>query len=120
MGIYVCKSVTDVIEKIFGHCGKLLKAGKYLAMWARRWPSTRDASQTAPDELIARHAHDRAFRMERVYAWRGGKDLTFTWLERTYVQRDSDLTYINYEPFLAKLRDDPRFAAMLDKMKLAR
>lgn len=56
----------------------------------------------------------------QVYAWRGAKDLAFTWLERAYTQRDSDLTYIKYEPFLARLRDDPRFAAMLEKMKLAR
>jgi TolB-like protein len=73
----------------------------------------RDLSQKALDALIAAHAQDRAFRVAQVYAWRGEKDLAFTWLQRAYAQRDADLTYIKYEPLLAKLRGDPRFTAML-------
>jgi TolB-like protein len=80
----------------------------------------RDASQKALDELIATHAQDRAFRVAQVYAWRGEKDKAFSWLQRAYAQRDSDLTYIKYEPLLASLRSDPRFAAMLDKLALTK
>ncbi len=77
-------------------------------------------SQQALDALIASHAQDRAFRVAQVYAWRGEKDLSFTWLQRAYAQRDADLTYIKYEPLLAQLRADPRFGAMLDTLGLER
>ncbi|MES2018531.1 MAG: TIR domain-containing protein [Pseudomonadota bacterium] len=75
-------------------------------------------SQQALAALIASHAQDRAFRVAQVYAWRGEKDLAFTWLQRAYAQRDADLTYIKYEPLLAKLRGDARFTAMLDTLGL--
>lgn len=78
----------------------------------------RDQSQQALDALIATHAQDRAFRVAQVYAWRGEKDLSFTWLQRAYAQRDADLTYIKYEPLLARLHGDPRFGAMLDTLGL--
>ncbi|MES2148328.1 MAG: TIR domain-containing protein [Pseudomonadota bacterium] len=115
---------TELLE---GHAEAALlqykEAGEFHAMtgtaMAEHTLGRRDASQKALDELIATHAQDRAFRVAQVYAWRGEKDKAFTWLQRAYTQRDSDLSYIKYEPLLATLRDDPRFAAMLDKLALA-
>lgn len=80
----------------------------------------RAQSQQALDVLIAAHAQDRAFRVAQVYAWRGEPDQAFIWLQRAYAQRDADLTYIKYEPLLAKLHPDPRFDAMLDTLGLER
>lgn len=116
---------TELLE---GHADAALlqykEAGETVAMYgtamAEHTLGHRDASQKALDELIAMHAQDRAFRVAQVYTWRGEKDQSFTWLQRAYTQRDSDLTYIMYEPLLAKLHDDRRFTAMLAKLGLGR
>jgi hypothetical protein len=52
------------------------------------------------------------------YTWRGEKDSAFEWLEKAYQQRDSGLTDIRFDPLLSALRDDPRYRAMLAKLKL--
>lgn len=114
---------TELLE---GHAAAALaqyrEAGDILALtgtaMAEHSLGHRDLSQKALDTLIATHAQDRAFRVAQVYAWRGEKDLSFMWLQRAYAQRDADLTYIKYEPLLAKLRGDPRFRAMLDTLGL--
>jgi TolB-like protein/Flp pilus assembly protein TadD len=75
-------------------------------------------SQLALDELIAKDAQDAAYQIAEVYAWRGEKDKAFAWLERAYQQRDGGLSYTKVDPMLKSLRADPRFNAMLRKMKL--
>ena len=75
-------------------------------------------SRQALDELIAKYAGDAAYQVAEVYAWRGEKDKAFEWLERAYAQRDGGLIAIKYDTLLGSLRADPRFKAMLRKMKL--
>ena len=75
-------------------------------------------SQQALDELIAKYAHEWAFQIAEVYAWRGENDRGFEWLQRAYAQRDSALRNLKVDPFLRKLRDDPRYTALLKKMNL--
>ncbi|MES2047938.1 MAG: tetratricopeptide repeat protein [Pseudomonadota bacterium] len=75
-------------------------------------------SQQSLDELIAKHSQDRAFRIGLVYAWRGEADKAFAWLDRALKQKDTDLAYIKYEPLLAPIRKDPRFAVMVKKIGL--
>ena len=70
------------------------------------------------DELVRSHARTAAFQIAEVYAWCGGKDQAFSWLERAYRQRDGGLSLIKTDPPLAALHGDLRFAAMLRKMKL--
>lgn len=77
-----------------------------------------DKSQQALDQLIAKHQQNRAFRVAQVYAWRGEGDKAFAWMERAFAQRDTDLSYIKYEPLLAPVRSDPRFAAIVGKVGL--
>jgi tetratricopeptide (TPR) repeat protein len=48
-------------------------------------------SQAALDELIAKYAHDSAYQIAEVYAWRGESNKAFEWLERAYVQHDGGL-----------------------------
>ncbi len=56
----------------------------------------------------------------QLHAFRGNKDRAFDWLERQYRADSEELTsWILYDPFLRPLRDDPRFKAMLRKLKLA-
>ena len=52
-----------------------------------------------------------------MYAWRGENDLAFEWLARANTLRDTGLTLIRHDPLLDRIRSDPRFAALLRKMK---
>ena len=53
-----------------------------------------------------------------VYAYRGQKERAFEWLERAYVQRDPTLYYFKQEALFKPLENDPRFKALLRKMRL--
>jgi len=70
-------------------------------------------------ELIARHASDSAYQVAEAYAWRGDKNKSFEWLETAIRQRDSGLNGIAFDPLLEHLHGDPRFDAVLRKLKLA-
>ena len=75
-------------------------------------------SQAALDELIAKYAHDSAYQVADVYAWRGEPDKAFEWLERAYVQHDGGLSLIKADPVFKPLWADARFAALVKKMGL--
>jgi TolB-like protein/DNA-binding winged helix-turn-helix (wHTH) protein/Tfp pilus assembly protein PilF len=75
-------------------------------------------SQQARDKLVAKDAQDAAYQIAEVCAWRGEKDAAFDWLERAYKQHDGGLSDIKNDLLLAPLHGDPRFAAMLMKMRL--
>ena len=75
-------------------------------------------SQRALEILEQKHAKVLAYQIAQVYAWRGESDKAFDWLDRAYRQRDGGLTYLTYNPFLNSLRGDPRFKALLRKLKL--
>jgi serine/threonine protein kinase/TolB-like protein/Tfp pilus assembly protein PilF len=74
-----------------------------------------EASQGILKQMIARND---ANEIACVYAWRGEKDQALEWLERAYVQRDVGITWIKINPFFRSLRGDPRYKALLHKMKL--
>jgi TolB-like protein len=67
--------------------------------------------------LIAKMGEQNPQFIAYVYAWRGEKDSAFEWLERAYARR-SGLSEIKVDPLLRKIRDDPRFKALLKKMNL--
>jgi len=71
-------------------------------------------SQRALNALIARHAHES---IAQVYAWRGDRDRAFEWLERSLDQND-ELWDVKFDTILRRVRDDPRFTALLKKMNL--
>jgi len=50
------------------------------------------------------------------YAFRGELDESFVWLERPFDRRDSALIFAAGDPFLDNLRDDPRFADVLERV----
>jgi serine/threonine-protein kinase len=74
-------------------------------------------SEQTLDALKTKYAEGWAFEIAAVHAWRGEKDLAFEWLERSYTQHDVGMTRLSYDPTLASLRDDPRFATLLKKMQ---
>jgi hypothetical protein len=42
----------------------------------------------------------------------------FEWLERAYTEHDPGLTQLLGTPFILNYRDDPRFAALCQKLKV--
>jgi TolB-like protein/DNA-binding winged helix-turn-helix (wHTH) protein/Tfp pilus assembly protein PilF len=75
-------------------------------------------SNAALAELIAKYGTDSAFQIAEVYAFRGETDKSFEWLEHGYQQRDTGLTILKTDPLLKNLHHDPRYAALLKKMRL--
>ena len=76
-------------------------------------------SEQALDLLKKKYAAGSAFQIAAVYAWRGEKDLAFEWLDRAYDQHDAGMPRLRYDPTLASLHDDSRFAALVKKMGFA-
>jgi TolB-like protein/lipoprotein NlpI len=76
------------------------------------------ASQAALEALIAKYGHTSAFYIAEVYAWRGDKDAAFRWLERAVSEPGALGGKFRMSAFLRKIDDDPRYAAVLRKMKL--
>ncbi|MGI9205691.1 MAG: tetratricopeptide repeat protein [Woeseiaceae bacterium] len=52
------------------------------------------------------------------YAQRGEFDAAFEWFERAYEQRDAQLLWTLSHPVNDVIRDDPRFDAFVEKLKL--
>ena len=73
-------------------------------------------SEKALDTLKAKYTAGSAFQVATVYAWRAEKDHAFEWLDRAYDQHDAGMVRLRYDPTLATLHDDPRFAALVKKM----
>ena len=59
-----------------------------------------------------------AFFIAKIHAFRGEPDAAFEWLKRAYRQRDLALFMLKGEPLFKTLEHDPRFARLLDELKL--
>jgi len=75
-------------------------------------------SEKALQELVTTEADSSAYQIAQVHAWRGEKDVAFAWLDRAYAQRDAGLAELRVDPLLRRIRDDPRYAALLRKVNL--
>lgn len=58
-----------------------------------------------------------SFVVGRAFAFVGQKDAAFVWLDKAYGERFG-MTQLKWSPFLAGIRDDPRYTALLKKMNL--
>jgi len=63
---------------------------------------------------------DGPFQTAEIYAWRGEIDQAFDWLERAHTARDSGLSELLDNPFLASLKEDDRWQVFLDKLGLGK
>jgi serine/threonine-protein kinase len=70
-------------------------------------------------KVLASKQHVGAMWFAFGYAWLGEKDEAFRWLDKAYETRDEDMVHLAVDPKLAPLRSDPRFQALLRRMKLA-
>jgi TolB-like protein/Flp pilus assembly protein TadD len=81
---------------------------------------TADALAVIADLTVqskTRYVSPVAFAM--VHAALGDNDAAFRWLDRAYDERRGWLCYLKVEPLLDGLRTDPRFARLLERMRLA-
>ncbi len=75
-------------------------------------------SDAALQELIARFHAESAYQVAEAYAFRGEADRAFEWLNKAYAQHDGGLPFLRGDPMLRNIEHDPRYAAMLKKMRL--
>jgi TolB-like protein len=78
----------------------------------------RKAADAALKKLIADHAGEAAYQIAEVYALRRDPDETFKWLDRAWTTRDPGISYLLFDPFILRYRNDPRFAAFCKKVGL--
>jgi TolB-like protein/Tfp pilus assembly protein PilF len=82
------------------------------------WTMGRHAeSNAAMKRLEDQYGNNGAYIAALNHACRTEADLAFQWLERAYRQRDSNLENIKLDPWLRSLHDDPRYKALLRKLK---
>lgn len=67
---------------------------------------------------LSKHRYISSLRIALIYMGLGQKDEAFQWLERAYEERDFWMALSKSAPPLDRLRSDPRFAMLLEKMNL--
>ena len=85
--------------------------------WSQHDLGHEKESREALDALVTM-SEGAAYQIAQVHAWRREPGEAFDWLERARLQRDAGLRYVKYDPFLRKIRGDPRYVAFLQKMNL--
>jgi len=65
---------------------------------------------------LAKSDHDMAYWTGEAYAQLGEKDLAFKWLNRAVKLGNENKTFYQNDICLAPLRDDPRFAELIEQM----
>jgi serine/threonine-protein kinase len=68
------------------------------------------------ESMITRDASP-AFQIAQVYAGLGDRTRALDWLERAYSERSLWMAWLKVEPTFSALRAEPRFQALLTKMK---
>ena len=68
-------------------------------------------------DALAKQRFVTAYGIALVHAGLGHKDEAFSWLDRAFEERSHWLVWLRLDPRWNSLRDDPRFAALIAKMK---
>jgi len=83
------------------------------------WTMGRGAdADMALRQLESKFADSAPFDIAEVRAFRGEADTAIIWLERAYTLRDGGLLFVKVDPLFRSLRSDPRYKAMLSKMRM--
>jgi adenylate cyclase len=77
-----------------------------------------DESRQALEEAVRQYGDSLSYQYAVVSAWRNDADAAFHWLERAYQVHDGGLIYLKHDRFVAGLRADPRYAALVKKLGL--
>jgi serine/threonine protein kinase len=78
----------------------------------------REQSNAALHSLSDRFQLADAYGIAAVHAYRGEIDESFRWLEQAYQGHEYGMLGIKTDPLLRKLHSDPRFRALLSRMRL--
>jgi serine/threonine-protein kinase len=78
----------------------------------------RTEADAALNALTAKFASVDAYGIAAVHAFRGESDDAFQWLGRAYQEHNVGMAGIKTDPLFIKLHDDPRFQALLRRMKI--
>ena len=90
----------------------------YALALAQQAQSDRATADAALQKLIDENAVSGPFQIATVYGLRKEPDKMFEWLERAYTEHDPGLTQLLGTPFILNYRDDLRFAALCQKLKV--
>ena len=69
-------------------------------------------------DFVSKFSNSGAFQIAVLYAIRKEPNEMFKWLDTAYATRDSGLTQLAATPFFLPYVDDPRFAALCQKLKV--
>jgi hypothetical protein len=75
-------------------------------------------SDAALADLIRLATVDGPFQVAEVYALRGDADAAVEWLDRAYEAHDPGLAQSRASSCMVRLHGDPRWGAMMRKMRL--
>jgi serine/threonine protein kinase len=78
----------------------------------------RTESDAALNSLTEKFASSDAYRIAEVHAYRGEIDEAFRWLDLAYRDHNFAMVGLKANPLLRNLRGDPRFQALLSRMRL--
>jgi TolB-like protein/Flp pilus assembly protein TadD len=90
----------------------------YALALAQQAQGDRAAADAALQKLIKENSVSSPFQIAAVYGSRNEPDKVFEWLDRAYTERDPGLTQLLVTPFILKYKNDPRFAAFCQKLKV--
>jgi DNA-binding winged helix-turn-helix (wHTH) protein/TolB-like protein len=78
-----------------------------------------DEARAVRDEMerLSTRRFVTAYGMALVHAGLGDKEQAFSWLEKAFAERSHWLVWLRLDPRWKTLRSDPRFAALVDRMK---
>jgi serine/threonine-protein kinase len=77
----------------------------------------RVAARTA-EALAARFGERLAYAVAQVHAFRGDADEAFAWLDQSFDRREVALESIQFDALVKPLHADPRYRALLQRMRL--
>ena len=80
----------------------------------------RDEAQKVADELEAlnRDRYVPPYNIATVYAGLGEKEKALSWLEKGYADHNPKIALLKVEPEFDNLRSDPRYAHLLQVLRL--
>ena len=57
-----------------------------------------------------------AYQIAMIYTYLEDHDRAFTWLERSYGERETSMVVLNVDPRMEALRSDPRFHDLVQRI----
>jgi tetratricopeptide (TPR) repeat protein len=74
-------------------------------------------SDSALADLTSKYSAGALYLVAEVYAFRGEADRAFEWLDRAITAYDSGISGIRVDPLFKPIRSDPRYKALLVRLR---